>query len=299
LYWSHIRCAIQISQTAQMSKLDAFTGMIYDPLFIFIIFYFWCLWCDLWCVLYDVMHVFYDVICDVFYDVMHVYMMFVMCFMMWCIFLWCLWCVLWCLWYNLWCLWYHLWCDACIYDVSGASVIAASLARTALEIPLPKKKFLGVDPMAEASKITLFIATIAYKFKTGVILSSFLWWDMMCFMMCFCFYDVCLMTCDVFYDVFLFLWCVFIFMMCFMMCFDIWCVGMSTYVIRRIALRIVSRSGLKYMLPFLGILVCDVIMIHFMMFLWCIWCFLWCFYDVYDVLWCFLGAYDLECVSGP
>jgi hypothetical protein len=49
----------------------------------------------------------------------------------------------------------------------GAAV-AGAMARAALELPNPRKPILGVDPMREASRLRLVLASLAYKLKVGV-----------------------------------------------------------------------------------------------------------------------------------
>ena len=46
--------------------------------------------------------------------------------------------------------------------------VAGAMARAALELPNSRKPLLGVDPMREASKLRLTLASLAYKLKVGV-----------------------------------------------------------------------------------------------------------------------------------
>ncbi|MEO7097216.1 MAG: hypothetical protein ABI175_28405 [Polyangiales bacterium] len=52
--------------------------------------------------------------------------------------------------------------------VQEGAAVAGAMARAALELPNPKKPLHGIDPMREASKLRLMVASIAYKLKVGV-----------------------------------------------------------------------------------------------------------------------------------
>ncbi len=50
----------------------------------------------------------------------------------------------------------------------GSGLIAAGLARSALEIPNPHRKIYGIDPYADLSRWRLILWNLAYKAKVGV-----------------------------------------------------------------------------------------------------------------------------------
>lgn len=57
--------------------------------------------------------------------------------------------------------------DAHGRTVGEGAAVASVMARAALELPNPKKPILGVDPMREASRLQLALASLAYKLKAA------------------------------------------------------------------------------------------------------------------------------------
>ncbi len=57
--------------------------------------------------------------------------------------------------------------DARGHAVAEGPAVAAIMARAALELPNPRKPILGVDPMREASRLQLALASLAYKLKAA------------------------------------------------------------------------------------------------------------------------------------
>jgi hypothetical protein len=61
-----------------------------------------------------------------------------------------------------------LFADGDGHTVKESAAVAGAMARAALELPNSRRPLLGVDPMREASKLRLFLASLAYKLKVGV-----------------------------------------------------------------------------------------------------------------------------------
>lgn len=57
-------------------------------------------------------------------------------------------------------------------DTDDEIAVAAGMARAALEVPNPRTELFGINPLREASKLRLLVASIAYKAKISV--SNFL-----------------------------------------------------------------------------------------------------------------------------